>query len=233
MKFAAPIAALLLTACSESAPPAVPEHDPALAAALAEPIMVDTDLAGQNRANSAAAMPSQDGSVPTVDDGPEAIAAAQAEALALVGGPGKMREAPEPGELDAPLAAPALTAAERAAAVEGVRESCTGRLEATAMWAAKLPAAFPVYPRGAVQDASGTDAAGCKLRVIYFITPVPLDDVVDFYYTRARAAGFAAKHLRREQDTLLSGIGRGGAFDIYLSRRASGSTAVHMVTSGA
>lgn len=238
MKLAAPrlpaIAVLLLVAaCGDSEPPVVPEHDPALAIALAGPIMVDTDLAGQNRANSAAAVPSQDGSVPTVDDGPETIAAARAEALELVGGPGKMRKAPEPGELDAPPADAAnLTFAERGEAVQGMREFCSGRLETTAMWAAKMPAAFPVYPRGAVLDASGTDTAECKLRQIHFVTPVPLDDVVDFYYTRARAARYAVKHLQREDDSLLSGIKRGAAFDIFVSRRPTGTTAVHMITSG-
>ena len=89
--------ALLLAACgSDEAMIAEAEDDPAMAAALGEQIMVDPDLVGQNRANSAAAMPSQDGSLPTVDANPEAIAAARAEALRLVGGPGRLKKAPAP-----------------------------------------------------------------------------------------------------------------------------------------
>ena len=56
-------------------------------------------------------------------------------------------------------------------------------------WAAKLPAAFPVYPRGNTQEAAGTDEGQCALRVVSFLTPVALEEVLAFYYTRARAAG--------------------------------------------
>ena len=65
---------------------------------------------------------------------------------------------------------------------------CAGMVEYTAAWAAKLPDAFPVYPRGAVQEAAGTDAGGCALRVVNFQTPVPVSEVMDFYFTRAAAA---------------------------------------------
>src|SRR5688500_2350913 len=54
--------ALLLAGCgSDETVTAEPEDDPALSGALGEPILVDPDLVGQNRANSAASMPSQDG----------------------------------------------------------------------------------------------------------------------------------------------------------------------------
>ena len=158
-------AALLLAACGgDEAAVAEPDDDPALAAALGEQIMVDPDLVGQNRANSAADLPSQDGSLPTVDSNPEAIAAARAEALRLVGGPGRMRKAPEPREVSGRLPADAaLTAAARAAAAPGAGTDCAERAQYTMQWAAKLPRPFPVYPRGAVQEAAGTDAADCAL----------------------------------------------------------------------
>src|SRR5690606_23337049 len=139
-------------------------------AALAGQIMVDPDLVGLNRANAVAAMPPADGSLPTVDRSPGMIAAARAEALQLVGGPGMLRKAGEPREVAGALpSGSALTAA----------ASCIGRAQYTMQWAARMPEAFPVYPRGAVQEAAGTDAGGCALRAVDFVTPVPLGEVMD------------------------------------------------------
>ena len=228
-----PTIALLLASCGADAPVAVADDDPALSNALAGPILVDPDLVGQNRANSAAALPSQDGSLPSVDSGPEAVAAARDQALAMVGGPGSLRHAPDPGELsEAPPAKATDSATERAAATVGLRAFCGKGLQSTAMWAARMPDAFPVYPRGAVQEAVGTDTGDCKLRVVAFVTPVPYDEVIDFYYTRARAAGYSARHLRGEGDAVLSGTRGNAAYDIYVTRLPSGNTAVDLLTNG-
>src|SRR5690606_3324610 len=128
--------------------------------ALGQQIMVDPDLVAQNRANSAAALPSLDGSLPTIDKNPEAIAAARADALRLVGGPGRMSKSPAPREIEGPLPeGAALTVAARAMAAPGTDADCAAKAQYTARWAAKLPRAFPVYPRGAVQEAAGTDEA--------------------------------------------------------------------------
>jgi hypothetical protein len=189
--------------------------------------MVDPDLVGQNRANSAAALPSHDASLPTVDSNPEAIAAARTEALRLVGGPGRMRKAPEAREVSGSLPADAaLTIAARAST------RCAERVENTAEWAARLPQPFPVYPRGAVQEAAGTDAGGCALRVVTFVTPVPLGEVMDFYFTRARASGFSAQRLLHGGDDVLAGVKSRASFVVYARRLPSGYTEVDLVTSG-
>jgi hypothetical protein len=226
--------ALLLAACgADEAAVIEPEDDPALTAALGEQIMVDPDLVGQNRANSAAAMPSQDNSLPTVDNTPEAIAAARAEALRLVGGPGTMKKAPEPREVPGALPADAaLTAAARAAAAPGADADCTEHARSTTQWAARLLRPFQVYPRGAVQEAAGTDAGDCALRVVNFITPVPLGEVMDFYFTRARDAGFSAQRVLQEGDDVLAGVKGRASYVVYARRLPSGNTEVDLVTSG-
>ena len=211
-------AACALAGCGSGEPVIEREDDPALAGALNAPIMIDPDLVGQNRANSAAAMPAQDGSVPTLDSDTEAIAAAREEAVRLVGGPGRMRTAPDPRE--APNSSPATPAA------------CAGRARHTMQWAARLPASLPVYPRGAVQEAAGTDAPGCALRVVNFITPVPLDEVIDFYFTRAGVAGFSAERALRGGDDVLSGSKGKASFVLHARRLSSGNTEVDLVTSG-
>ena len=226
--------ALLLVGCGGGeAAPAARENDPALSAALGEQIMVDPDLVGQNRANSAAAMPSQDGSLPTLDNTPEAIAAARAEALRLVGGPGRMKKAPEPREVAGALPADAaLTAAARAAAAPGADADCAEGARYTMQWAARLPRPFPVYPRGAVQEAAGTDAGDCALRVVNFVTPVPLGEVMDFYFTRARDAGFSAQRVLQGGDDVLAGVKGRASYVVYARRLPSGNTEVDLVTSG-
>jgi hypothetical protein len=99
-------------------------------------------------------------------------------------------------------------------------------------WAARLPAAFPVYPRGAVQEAAGTDASGCSLRVVNFVTPVPLGEVMDFYYSRARAAGFSAQRVLQDGDNVLGGVKGASSYVVYARRLPSGNTEVDLVTSG-
>ena len=229
-------AALLLTGCGwfgDDAEDPVRDDDPATTGALGDQIMVDPDLAGQNRADSAAFIPSGDGSVPTVDGGAEAIAAARADALRIVGGPGKMQKAPEPREVAGALPADAaLTAAARAAAAPGANGDCAARAQYTMQWAARLPAAFPVYPRGAVQEAAGSDASGCSLRVVNFVTPVPLGEVMDFYYSRARGAGFSAQRVLQEGDDVLAGVKGAASYVVYARRLPSGHTEIDLVTSG-
>jgi len=225
---------LLLAACSgegdENAPARL--DDPAIDAALREQITVDPDLAGMNRANAVADVASVDGSVPTIDVTPEAISRARADAIALVGGAGQMRPAPAARPVEGALPAEAtLSVAARAAHAPGTR-NCADKVEYTAAWAAKLPKAFPVYPRGAVQEAAGTDAGGCSLRVINFVTPVPLKDVMDFYFTRAQAAGFSTQRVLQDGDDVLGGVNGGASFTVYARKLKTGATEVDLVTGG-
>lgn len=225
---------LLLAGCG-GAPETVNvgDDDPALSAALAGQIMIDPDLVGQNRANSAAAMPPRNGALPTVDRSPEMIAAARAGATSLVGGPGRVRKAPEPREAHRALPpGSALTAAARAAASPSGAGDCAERARYTMQWAARLPEAFPVYPRGAVQEAAGTDEGGCSLRVVNFVTPVPLDEVMNFYFTRATGGGFSTDHVLQDGEHVLSGIKGDASYVVYARRLPSGNTEIDLLTAG-
>ena len=144
-----------------------------------------------------------------------------------------MRKAPEPREAPDELPPEAsLTAAARAASAPGVAGTCAGQVSYTMRWAARMPPAFPVYPRGSVQEAAGTDEDTCALRVVNFITPVPMGDVLDFYFTRARNAGFSADHSLQGGDNVLAGRKEGRAFAVYARELASGLVEVDLVTGG-
>jgi hypothetical protein len=202
------------------------------ASALGSQIMVDPDLAGQNLANSAISAELGDGMLPPERSSPEAIAAARADALAQLGGPGSIRKAPAASGSSNTGAAQALTAAGKAAASPGGKGDCAALASYTADWAAKLPASFPVYPLGAVQEAAGTDEGGCSLRVVTYLTAVPLGDVLDYYYTRASKAGFSADHAMDGEYHLLGGAKGKASFIVYGRALPTSATEITLVTSG-
>jgi len=226
--------ALLLAGCGSKDEPAKPAaDDPAMAGALGDQVLTDPDLAGDNGANRAASLPSGAGAIPAADMSPEALASARSAALKLVGGPGSMKKAPDAREVKGPLPANSqLTAAARAAASPGGQGDCSALAKYTAAWAAKLPAAFPVYPKGAVQEAAGTDEGQCALRVVNYITPVQVDEVVDFYFTRAKAAGYSAEHVRQSGEDQLGGTKGAASYAVYARALPNGGSSVDLVTNG-
>ena len=206
--------------------------DPALSGALEDQIMVDPDLTGQNEVATGASMTSTDGSLPSENNSPEEIAAAKAAALKFVGGTGRMLKAPAPQVVDEKIPEAArVTLAARAAVSAATGANCADKVSYSMAWAAKLPAAIPVYPRANVQEAAGTDDAGCSLRLVNFTTPVPLKEVVDFYYSAGRNAGFDIDLYQQDGDHVLGGTRGATSFIIYARRVPSGRTEVDLITS--
>jgi len=223
--------ALALSGCGDNkaADGAAGDQDPALTGALGDQIMVDPDLAAQNRGNAVltGGGPAT-GEIPKEKRSPEAIAAAKAEAAKLVGG--TLQVAPSPtseGQGTAPQ-----SVGQVADLLPGQGSACASKVDFTAAWAAKLPQALQVYPRGHVQEAAGTDKDGCRLRVVNFLTPVSPDDVVNFYYTRARASGFEAEHKLEGSDHVLGGSKGAAAYVVYVRKLANGLTEVDLVANG-
>jgi len=209
------------------------DKDAAASSALSDQIMVDPDLATQNQANSAVTADNADGELPPEMRSPEAIARARAQAVKLVGGPGKLRKTPQALAVEGKLPSDSTysTAAEIAAKPGGV--DCTKKVDYTMEWAARLPATFPVYPQGSVQEAAGTDEGACSLRVVTFVSAVPMNEVIDFYYTRAADAGFKVQHIKDGDDDVLAGVKDSSSFTVYVRNKPSGSTEVDLVTAGA
>lgn len=224
---------LLAAACGSDPPPKQEADDPALSGALADQIMVDPDLAQQNKADAAINVTGPPVTeLPPIDRSPQAIAAARAEALKLAGGTIRPAPAPQKGDATTATLAEAVTAAQVAQAAKGPAGRCAGKAEYSAMWAAKLPAELSVYPRGAVQDAAGTDSDGCALRVVSFRTPVPPAEVVDWYHTRVTAAGYGATHRIEGKDHALGGSRGPAAYIVYARVLEDGLTEVDLVSSG-
>lgn len=224
------LALVPLAACGEADPPvSEPEIDPAVLAAINDPILVDPDLSRQNEGN-AALTGGIDGALPLENRSLRTIASAREEATALVGGRDAMLALPsiETTGAAVPLAA-RLSLAERAV-LAGAGEECAAQAAHGFIWAARMPEAFPVYPRAAAQDAAGNDSPGCALRAAVFRTPVPLAEVLAFYHTRARAAGYTSRRSELGEEQVLQGTREGAAFALYAHTDAEGATAVDLVT---
>lgn len=219
------LAGTALTACGgkdASAPEAAAALDPAIVAALADPLMIDPDLASQNRGNAAIALDGFD-AIPLDDPSPEAIAAATADAARLAGG--MIRTAPEPADTHDQFA-PALTAGRLAAALPAVSPSCLDSLRYGYAWASSVPQVLPIYPRGHLQEAAGS--ATCGLHAVVFTTPVETSVVIDFYYTRAVDAGFIVARRRHGQVDALSGNRGAAAFVVRVRPQPSGLSEVEL-----
>lgn len=227
------VGALSLASCGAAEKDVVrpAPDDAAVNDALADPIMTDPDLTSQNQAHAAvvAAGPVSS-ALPPIDRSPEAIAAAEDAAKRLVGG--TIAEAPEPAAAELGPLRDTVTAAQMAAAARIARGECLAALEYTARWAAALPKPLEVYPRGAVEEAAGSDTAGCGLRIVHFRTPVTVDDVVAFYHARLAAAGYPAEHVAQGGDHGLRGRKGAAAYLIYIRPAEDGLTMADIVVVG-
>lgn len=226
----AAILALPLAACkSEQMPEQQAESDPAVTGALGDQIMVDPEMAGGDGA--AVAVNSRAIELPPQERSPEAIQAARDEAMVMAGGNLKAAPRPQAGSPSS-LVAGAATAAQVAQEARAASIDCTKKAQYTATWAAKLPKDLPVYPRAAVQEAAGTDADGCALRIVNFVSPVTPADVIDFYFTKATGAGYGAEYRMDGADHVLGGRKGGQAYVVYARKLGNGLTEVDLIASG-
>lgn len=219
--------AVALAGCSsEDAPEPAAPRDPQVAQALNDPLMTDPDLSARNEGAAALTVDS-DFSLPVIPATPEEIARAKAEADAVAGGSSALIPPAEPETTGVPLA-PDAGAADRLAALLGGGTACREALASSAIWAARLPAAMPIYPRAHTIDAAGSNARDCRVRTVRFTTPVPRADVMAFYVARAKTIGGNGPPLMRAgEDWRLRGASGGLAYDVF-ARPAGDHTLVRL-----
>ncbi|MEE9432954.1 MAG: hypothetical protein V3V15_01790 [Sphingorhabdus sp.] len=109
--------------------------------------------------------------------------------------------------------------------------TCDAKLRYGAKWATRMPTEFPVYPKGRVKEAAGIDGGKCDIRVASFTTSAKMQNVVDYYYTRAKRSGYSAEYQLRAGEHALGGVRKndGGAFFITFNRHPGGGTTVDIV----
>jgi hypothetical protein len=208
------------------------EQDPVVADAVGDPIMADPDLASQNRGNAAltGGGPAS-AQIPPFARSPEEIERARTAAASPFGG--KIDPAPAPQRtVPQSRLAGAQTPLAVAAALGLADGVCGQSFNFSATWAAKLPDALQVYPRGHTLVAGGSDDPLCKLRAVRFVTPVAASDVIDFYFASATKAKLKPERAREGSDDVVSGGFADRGFQVYVRQRADGLTEVDLVTSG-
>lgn len=202
-----------------------------LALVLAAPMMVDPALTTRNPAEAAIG-----GGTPPIivlppfSQGADLAAAAKAEAEKLSGG--SIPAAPfGEGNID-PLLRDAVTAAQRAKAIKGPGKDCGAMADYALSWSLQLPQPLPIYPRGHLLEAAGSNRDGCRLRVVRFVSPVEANALIDFYHFRARTAGFTMRHRSDETADQLTGSKGAAQFAVQARRRDDGLTEADIVTNG-
>lgn len=179
--------------------------DPALTSALEGQIMVDPSLADQ--ANRAAVKPTDGPAsalIPPETTGPSATAERPA--------------GPTLGELAAQQT--------RQKSMPGCNHSVSYAMR----WSTRLPADVPIYPRGRVEEAAGSDTATCRLRVVTFTSSDTPRAVIDFYTGSARRAGYSVSQEQDGEQAMLGGTRRDGAAVFAIVTPAkSGGTIVDLV----
>lgn len=202
--------------------------DPALKSALADQIVVDPKLAGQSNRNAVRpADKPADAALPvlTGDAGK-----AQAEAQRIAGG--KLLSAPTPTQGTAMASTVTLGALAREQAQRGGKQpNCSAKLAYGMQWAGRMPEPFALYPGAQLMEAAGADQDGCTLRAASFVTPVPKQGVIDYYYTQARRAGFGVEHKILGGDNVLGGTRAedGSAYFIVFTNAPGGKTGVDII----
>ena len=203
--------------------------DPALTAALRDQIMVDPQLVQQ--ANDDSVRPPTvpvSGAVP-----PDGIAVAARNATAAEKESLRAAPPPSPRCPQCVAARRSLTLGALAEAQGGGTGQCAARIRYSAAWSTKLPAALPLYPDARVAEAAGADGAGCALRIVSFASQAPMQRLLDYYYTKASAAGYAAGHQADGAEHVLGGKrAAGGAFLAVMRARADGGTDVDLMADG-
>jgi hypothetical protein len=212
---------LAIGACSDEPPAAPPDQrDPAIARALDDPLMTDPDLSSRNEAAAAITVETDTG-LPVLTPTPDDAAAARAEAARMVGGAEKLTPLPTASSTMVSLPEGGGPAEHLSTLLTDPK--CRAGLRESAVWAASMPAALPVYPRGALQHGAGRDDAGCHVRALAFTAAVTVQDVMAFYARRAAMAGMTAVHGTDGSGEVLRGTGEGIAYDIRAQAAGDGT----------
>ncbi len=205
--------------------------DPVLTSALEDQIMVDPALTGQANTHAvrAADKPAQT-PIPTEATGGPAPAAAiplgqRIVVQAAKTAPGASYAAAAPASAATPASTPGSAKSAKASF-----NGCGMDVSYSMAWSARMPADLPLYPQAKVAEAAGSDSGACRLRAVTFSTAAAPRNLVDYYLSTARKAGYEAEFTTEGGEQMVAGHrGDGAAFYVILTPRQSGGTMADMV----
>ncbi len=207
-----------------AAGPAV--RDPVMARALHDPLMTDPDLAWRSEANGVIAM-GESTALPVIEATTDSTQQARGAARSAV---------TQSGATLPPL--PEVTAGSGGAALAGIAanrdllaalnapEACASAARQGFGWAAKMPDAAAIMPLGMAQAAAGTDIAGCRLRLVRYVTAAGIEDALNYHAALAGRAGMQVTRFAEPEAILTGRGGMGEELRIHLRAASGGMTAV-------
>ncbi|MEM7702072.1 MAG: hypothetical protein AAF251_09080 [Pseudomonadota bacterium] len=227
-----PCLALALSACGDShlleETAVVNEVDPYIARALNDPLMVDPDLAYRNEANAAITI-GYDHGLPSFKGTEESASAAREVARLELLEEGPIRDLPMPSLDPGPASLANQYGVEAVLEVVDAPSRCRKDIQGDFAYAANLPGIARVMPHGMVRVAAAVEGSDCELRIVRYVTPVPIEDALQYHYTIATREGFEVSYFA-EPETSLTADRRGTYLRVF-ARGASGNlTAVDVVT---
>lgn len=219
-----------LAACDEqprSEPVEVLSKDPQLARAVHDPLMVDPDLAWRTEANAVVGL--RDGHpLPPIEARNDAADRAR-EAMRL--------ELLEGGQIP-PL--PAMNAGEGGASLAelggagdmlkavGGRTDCVEQMDDDLLWSTAMPPTSSIPPHGMVQQAAGVDVGTCVVRVVRYLTPVDVEDVLEYHFTKVDRARFDIS-LKSQPEAQMIAERRDQKVSVHVREGPGGMSAVDVI----
>ncbi|UVO55024.1 hypothetical protein [Sphingomonas sp. SUN039] len=192
----------LLSGCgsSPSGKANASDVDPAVTAALADPLMADPQL--DRRSNDGALRPADE----------------PYRAMVPPGSPDPLRD-------DAP---PTLLARVRPAMGDGFT-GCGVDVAYSYGWAARLSPDLTLPAEAQVAEAAGNDTAKCRLRLVAYSAPLTAEAILDSYRRTARTGGYTASERPKGPATVLTASrSRDGARFMVSVKPAGSNTTVDL-----
>jgi hypothetical protein len=202
--------------------------DPVVARALHDPLMSDPDLASRNEAAAAIGF-ADSAALPVLAGSSEAAAAAREAMRIELLESGALPDLPPASKVPGGAVLGPMSGAEKLLAAVGAPGSCAKRLQQDFALAASLPPAAAIPPRAMVVQAGGSDAQGCGLRIIRYLTPAASEVVLQYHYVRAGRAGLRPTRHAAPGDSI-AGVGKGGErLAVHVRKAANGLTGVTLI----
>lgn len=229
----APVFACLvaLASCAEEPEGGLPSvrvsTDPLMAKALSDPLMIDPDLAYRNEANAAVTVRYDHPLPPLVRTEELANQAREAARVELLAD-GPIPAMPIVFSGAGPHDFSDLNSADEILRAAGGPSQCATALRAGFEWSIEMPGASAIMPHGLVQQAAGVTNAQCTVRVVRYLAPVDVADVMEYHFTVADRARLRPA-LYDTPGSMLVGDGRTEQLVVHARALSGGITAVDLV----
>ncbi len=202
--------------------------DPVIARALHDPLMSDPDLASRNEAAAAIGF-ADSAALPVIKGSGEAADAAREAMRIELLESGALPDLPPASAAAGPAMLGPMSGPDELLAAVGAPGACAAGLKEDFALAASLPTAAAIPPHAMVVQTGGSDAKGCGLRIIRYLTPAASKDVLQYHFVRAGRAGLAASRHAAPVDSIAA---KGKGTDrlvVSLRKAANGLTGVTLV----